>query len=130
MGCDIHGWVETKVGDKWVAVKELKDRDSNYMRFGKLANVREDGPPARGLPPDISDTTKLHVDVWDGDGHSHSWLPIADAAKIFLETQWVPDTPEAKERFDKWTSKFPEYEYFGLEENDYSNYRLVFWFDN
>ena len=129
MGCDIHGWVETKVGDKWVAVKELKDLDRNYERFGKLAGVRDDGPAPRGLPPDISDTTRLHVEGWGEDGHSHSWLPVAEAAKIFYETQWIKDTPEAK-RHHEFAKDYPEYEYFGLEEDDYSNYRLVFWFDN
>lgn len=129
MGCDIHGWIERKTSSGWVAVNELKDkgRSRNYERFAKLAGVRGDGPEPRGMPCDVSATAKYHIEQWDTDGHSHSWLPIAEAAPIFLATAWQP------EDFEK---KYPLSSFFDLEIGDIPSqgtvdeYRLVFWFDN
>lgn len=128
MGCDIHGWVERKVFHGWVAVSELRDkgRNRNYQRFAKLAGVRGDGPVARGIPLDVSETAKYHIERWGSDGHSHSWIELKDAAKIFAETAWNPSEYELK---------WPESAYFDVDL-DYrkggsiDEYRLVFWFDN
>lgn len=128
MGCDIHGWVEVKDGEKWVAVKELKDGQRNYERFALLAGVRErdyynkNGAAPKGIPVDVSETVAYHIKQWGYDGHSHSYLPLVDAAKIFLETDPNP-TDFAKE--------YPASEYFDFEDDDnIENARLVFWFDN
>jgi hypothetical protein len=88
MGCDIHGWVEKKKDQNngWVAVCKLKNDDRNYDRFAKLAGVRGDGPEPNGIPQDVAETTKLDIDSWDADGHSHTYLPLKDALKIFAET--------------------------------------------
>lgn len=132
MGCDIHGWVEKKVGEKWIGIAPFKNeaRDRNYERFGKLANVRTDGPEPKGLPLDISDSAGYEAEGWGVDGHSHSWLPLEEAAKIWLETQWVPDDENAKRRHRDWVSKYPYSEFFNVESEDVSSYRVVFWFDN
>lgn len=134
MGCDIHGWVEKKVGQKWVAIKELEDRDRNHLRFAKLAGVRTytgDGygfPEPKGVPTDASDTTRYHIEKWDSDGHSHSWMHLDEALRIFKETQ-------SKEHYS-------EYSAFGIDLGNNerckccgqflpkAEYRLVFWFDN
>lgn len=123
MGCDIHGVVEKKVGDKWVMVNRLQAGDRNYARFASLAGVRGDGPEAKGLPEDLSESGQLAVDEWDLDGHNYSWLELSEAAKIFLATHYNPT---------HMMRSFPEYEFFGIEreDNDGSEYRLVFWFDN
>ena len=123
MGCDIHGWVERKVGDKWVAERELPDAatNRNYERFAALAGVRGDGPEARGLPTDISDTARMHANDWGVDGHSHSWLPVADALPIFLET--------ARGLTD-WAQRYPSEEFFGVDIDERHEWRIVFWFDN
>lgn len=128
MGCDIHGWVEVKVGDKWVAVDRLKDVDRNYKRFALLAGVRdchkESVATPKGIPNDVSDSARYDIDQWGADGHSHSYMPLADAAKIFLETDPTPSNHE---------KKYPLDAFFDFEEEDdlnISNVRLVFWFDN
>jgi hypothetical protein len=126
MGCDIHGWVEIKENGKWIAVKELKNDDRNYKRFAALAGVRDyektSQATPKGIPVDVSDTVDYHIRHFGVDGHSHSYMPISDAAKIFLETDY---------KTDDLMQKFPVYYYFGMEEDDDGvNCRLVFWFDN
>lgn len=132
MGCDIHGWVEKKVRGKWIGIEPFKEstRDRNYLRFGKLANVRSDGPEPKGLPPDVSDSAGYDAECWNGDGHSHSWLTLEEATKIWLETQWVPNDAEARARHERWVKKYPYSEFFDVETQDVSDYRVVFWFDN
>jgi len=121
MGCDIHGWVEVRVGDKYIAVAELKDRNRNYRRFAKLAGVRnynsDECKTPLGVPDDVSETTKYYIDKWGEDGHSHSYMSVREAMDIFNST--------ADEE-----SQWPEYTFFDLEPEDIDNHRVVFWFDN
>ena len=127
MGCDIHGWIEIKVGDKYIAVKELADRNRNYARFAALAGVRDRGDNGQvkpnGLPVDISDTAKYDAEQLGIDGHSHSYMPLSDAAQIFLATSFSPNGYE---------TSYPESGFFdvGEDDGDYCKYRLVFWFDS
>lgn len=127
MGCDIHIATEKRVDDKWVMVTRAfwntAARTRNYHRFAALAGVRGDGPPPRGLPDDISDSTRLFRDEWGDDGHSDSWLPLHDAARLWLETE----RGEVNDFMRKW----PESHYFDVELESYPGvYRVVFWFDN
>lgn len=130
MGCDIHAFVEKKHKGKWVMLppstynKKLRER--NYKRFARLASVRgvSDNAPL-GVPNDASDSFLLQVDSWGVDGHSHSYMPIDEAAMIYLETDYNPDD------FDK---DFPLSSYFDIDSDDSEEhsqlYRLVFFFDN
>lgn len=121
MGCDIHGWVEKRVDGKWIGYRPLKDRDRNYDRFGALAGVRGLGPPQRGLPDDISETAKNESEEWGSDGHSHSWIPLKDALKIFTEHRYGDD---------KHYSAYQAFDVDIDDEADFEKYRLVFWFDS
>lgn len=126
MGCDIHGWVEEKVGGKWVAVCELTDagKARNYRRFAALAGVRGDGPAPNGIPEDVSDTVRYWIDYWGNDWHSHSWLPMWIALKAWA----APRYPECG---DTTPHPDPLYEFFGLcDMNEEAERRVVFWFDN
>lgn len=71
MGCDIHGWIEVKSVDKWIAISELHDTTRNYERFTKLANVRSRGNSTglmpNGIPDDVSETTRYWIDFWNVD---------------------------------------------------------------
>ena len=101
MGCDIHFFVETKqndgtwksadtwVSDDWdpgrmkIPYDEHFYQDRNYNLFAILANVRNysDFNPIsepRGLPEDASPDVKAQSDVWDMDGHSHSYLTVTE----------------------------------------------------
>jgi hypothetical protein len=108
MGCDIHLYVERKIDGKWVTADKwtpdpyaeegeesrlIVDDDNcfysdrNYDLFAILAdvrNLRNAGTgfnpisTPKGLPADISPEVKGESDKWDCDGHSHSWLTLAE----------------------------------------------------
>lgn len=98
MGCDIHLFVEKKVGRSWYSWSRtevvyghgcewVQDYygydDRNYALFAVLADVRNrDGlkPLAqpRGLPEDVSWKVQQESESWDGDGHSHSWFTLKE----------------------------------------------------
>ncbi len=42
----------------------------------------------RGIPENVSEQVKSEADRWDGDGHSHSWLTIAE----LLAYDWTQTT--------------------------------------
>lgn len=128
MGCDIHGTYEKKVGDHWVMIKRAEDepiRDRNYKRFALLAGVRsyeeaEENSP-KGLPEDVTESTKLYVDEWGCDGHSHSWMDVKEVADICLKTS---------HNISEYESKHPIEVFFDLEHYENDEVRFVFWFDN
>lgn len=141
MGCDIHLVLE-KHDDElgWVGVDTFSGHEStlgkgynapvarqrNYRLFAALAGVRGEGPEPRGLPEDISTTTLLLVKEWDSDGHSHSWLPLSDAAR-----EWNVQRYPAEKPINDFQAKFPASFWFGIDsESEIEKYRLIFWFDN
>jgi hypothetical protein len=72
------------------------------------------------LPEDASETARYLAS--DADAHSASWMPIAEAAGLFLRTEYEPLSD-----FDR---EFLCCLYFGVEEeSDFSRHRFVFWFD-
>jgi hypothetical protein len=112
MGCDIHIYREKLINGVWVSADEWADEydegvmtvpyeksaysGRNYELFGFLAEgVRRDIPGAfeqRGTPDDASPEVAELVDRWNGDGHSHSWLGLAELieANENLKTQTTP----------------------------------------
>jgi hypothetical protein len=84
MGTDIHLHTEIKVNGVWQHYSQPRiPRD--YRLFAKLANVRNHWnivPIAepRGLPDDVTFTTKFDANRWDDDGHDHSWLTGVELA--------------------------------------------------
>ena len=144
MGCEIHAIVEQQTGDgKWVTVNTLShfvaqrrkgaERDwafpaaleRNYRRFAALAGVRGDGPDPRGVPADVSETGRFRISASNGDAHNHSWLTIAEAAKIFAETaDWSAEEGNPQ----SFARSFPACFFFGVECEDIDKHRLFFWF--
>jgi hypothetical protein len=143
MGCDIHAHVELKLADgrwhHWTA----PHIDRNYNLFTKMAGVRAFGDEIvpidqpRGLPCNVSETTRLMRENYGSDGHSDSWLSL-DELKV-LEAWWNDHTkPYQAERFvhgrvfelaimgnylagNGVTDELPK----GVQD-----VRIVFWFDN
>lgn len=97
MGCDIHLFIEHKLGNgPWIAdkghevisedeedgedgYKYVNDVDSsgrNYTLFGYLAGVRTEGPNAKGLPKDVSEMVNTASELYGDDGHSHSYCSL------------------------------------------------------
>jgi len=140
MGCDIHAHFEIKINGKWLHWSQ-PNIGRNYKVFAKMANIRNDGTiiplsKPRGLPDDITETTRIHANNWGIDGHSHSWL---NSYEIGLVIKFHESQVEEKERYriehyqwgylfgNSWTS-FHKYRNEYLPEID--EFRLVFWFDN
>lgn len=97
MGCDIHLYVEARDKRGWLTRDEWKVEDGwtdvpfdsrffndrNYELFAILAGVRNkyDIKPIqepRGLPSDCDPMILKANDSWGEDGHSHSWLTLAE----------------------------------------------------
>jgi hypothetical protein len=112
MGCDIHIAIEQFDTDtnKWVlhpsCTVEREDPDPsdpedqgymtingpyhgrNYALFARLADVRNDSgiepiSPPKGVPNDASTEYLEWVARWDMDGHSHSYLTLAELLDAF-----------------------------------------------
>lgn len=139
MGCDIHlvlefrdeafGWtgIDTFASSHGSSHDSPIARDRNYKLFAALCGVRGEGPEPRGIPNDASTTTRVLVKQWDSDGHSHSWLPLEQAAAEFNTRRYEGQKPADPESYrDKYPASF----WFGVSEDNLENYRLVFWFDN
>lgn len=140
MGCDINLVLEERDPDfGWVGINTFAGtngndyrspiaRERNYRLFAALAGVRGDGPEPRGIPDDASATTRLLVRQWGGDGHSHSWLPLAEATLEFNKRRYSEG--EVSVDPESYRDKYPASYWFGVESDNVENYRLVFWFDN
>ena len=145
MGCDIHTVLERRVGDKWITVDTLLGmyapslrsevfqwaqpyiEQRNYELFADMAGVRGDGPEPRGLPDDLSETAAYLAKQWEGDGHSHSWLPIQEVTVLLSKYN--------QDGFGKRHEVAGYYFNIATEpgetyEEAVDAHRLVFWFDN
>ena len=100
MGCDIHGYMETKhdYSDKpwWNKELEIPD-DRDYDFFGILANVRNyaNAKPIsepKGTPFDVSDEVKEEIQRWNSDGHSHSYVTL----KEFDDYDWESESLDGR----------------------------------
>ena len=95
MGTDIHCHLErrTAAGQPWERVADAAVVDDrNYNLFAMMADVRNGhgfagvrtgegfAPIARprGLPDDCCLDVMMAAERWAGNGHSHSWLTIAE----------------------------------------------------
>lgn len=107
MGCDIHMYIEYKVGDgPWFADKNHKlvteysdNYDTvcsvnftarNYDLFGKLAGVRTSGPVAIGLPTDVTDLVAKASELYGSDGHSHSFSSLEEFRQALKDCHYLP----------------------------------------
>lgn len=140
MGCDIHPYVEKKLWGTWHMIhhiqsyKDMSDcgGDRDYDFFAHLCGVRTDRsgwPEPKGLPEDVSVVCQYESDKWDCDGHSHSW----ETAKDFMEKKLAlmkvrGDDKNTGGRLEYYAWRILGYE--TQEDEDLSDYRVVFWFDN
>ena len=149
MGCDIHFHSEVKRKGVWQHHSECNVR-RNYALFAKMANVRNwEGSgivpisKPKGLPEDVTELTKLHVERYGEDGHSHSWLGGDEIAELheFIESKKNPSTWFGEDGHWRFTHenlpyfmgnsfdgflKYPE----DWKGTDVEDVRYVFFFDN
>ena len=154
MGCDIHMIVEVKQTvngkTKWfnydhfrknLYFGEYEDereweridlcRDRNYIAFSQLCGVRahvENSPrisEPRGVPEDCCDYTREEIEHWGSDGHSHSFVTLAEIRDFRENLKPTPlngmISPEQARELDE-KGKTPE-SWCGWTSNDSWVYR-------
>ena len=94
MGADIHSILEVNENDElgWYApihsfwFNEVFSYDlpieRNYDAFAKLAGVRGNGPPPKGLPDDVS--VSVMKALQSEDFHSHSYVPLSEYIEAYF----------------------------------------------
>lgn len=133
MGCDIHWFNEVRRDGKWIMTGEVRV-SRHYDLFGALAGVRMPHLahiPPRGLPDDVSNGVKEMSDLYGFDGHSHTYLSLKEVARAIAQVTDDPDKYECGTIWgkDSLLSVMRERaEVYG--DDDSSNVRAVFWFDN
>lgn len=173
MGCDIHSFAEVRKNGKWEKVGEvfpLDDWDKNYFKkdfgdrpinwrdyslYGWLADVRNYScVPAisqpRGIPDDVSPEVAQENNDWADDGHSHSWLSLAELLTVDYEQVFWDRRVTRQEAPNFWNgaalANEGEGKHITLREHLSEGYfrvletlktlgspddvRIVFWFDN
>jgi len=156
MGCDIHLFTERKRTinnqEKWANVDNWKInpyydgiekqereyelcsayRHRNYNLFSILADVRnyrENKPISepKGIPNDVSEIVQIEKDIWEGDGHSHSYFTMKELYDYYEENKSDEDT-DLKNLIEVLEGHFKDSYYD--KDRDCEKYRIVFWFDN
>lgn len=126
MGCDIHTVIEEKVDGRWVGVAasdRMKDRpvyaQRDYSFFGRVANVRGDGPNyPQNLPRDVSDLAWHLYMRCPTDHHSASHMSLEKFCEIH-------NAERPKESRTEWAVE----DLTGIDKDE-GKHRIVFWFDN
>jgi hypothetical protein len=147
MGCDIHAFIEFQPyapqGELlWQTFACLQYEPRDYLLFSALtagevrgyAGHPVDGPPVRGIPPQIGWETAdgFYIDGdpakgQDPDNHTPSWVDQAELGRVLL---WVAgrrsgERPPLYEPY--WDAVSAAMR--ALDEAGTPG-RLVFWFDN
>lgn len=133
MGCDIHCCLEVKIDDTWHLYSQPSvSRD--YRLFARMAGVRGSVAEAisspRGLPDDMSAMTAALALYYGGDGHSHSYLTKEEISLLISELR-EQKTYYYGHVFGNLAGNSPTIE-DQADSRDlfFSDWRLVFWFDN
>lgn len=176
MGCDIHIMAEKRISENsnWVRIcsvfplgeydkkyykKDFGDSpfdNRNYGTFAFLADVRNYShcecltKEPKGIPDDACPEFLETCERWDGDGHSHSYISVAeflsfDYDKVFwnrrVTKQISPNcfngaslAEEGEGTHETYREYLGEHFFTGLEilkqQGEPENVRVVFFFDN
>lgn len=104
-----------------------------YDQFAILANVRNYGgitpiSEPRGLPHDVSPDVRNESNHYGVDGHSHSWLTLAELQEKPL--RHYCEEP-SKYLVEEWMDMLKGLSERAKEEHvEADEIRIVFWFDN
>lgn len=158
MGCDIHLYTEVKDTtnnekrwrncddwrlDKYYGVDPYTQQfevheiygDRNYNLFGYLAGVRDTSvepiSQPRGLPTDVSKPTLHEHELWNGGGHSHSYLSFSEIENFRKHN---PDATSLDPLLEAMTERLRDEMWISrdapIPDDKKHDFRIVFWFDN
>jgi hypothetical protein len=154
MGCDIHTHAERRgESGQWEAIEGLRPFDwRSYGLYGWLGGVRnysalEPIAARRGVPDDLSEPAKEHLEKWSDDYHSASWVSLEEltsfdydalcedrrcTVQIGPNTVTGAGTCEPGEGLVQSYREFLGEHYFAeLEKLKSAGVeRIIFWFDN
>ena len=136
MGCDIHAHFEIKLNSKWEHYSHPRIQ-RRYNLFSRIAGVRnydeiEPISTPKGLPTDLSVTTKFCADHRGVDGHSHTWLD-ADEIQALMETDFIIEDRDFEHKelgylfgngWESWKQYPRDY------PKEIEDIRFICWFDN
>lgn len=140
MGASIHLHVEVMVGGRWLHFN-APHVERDYLLFGRIAGVRNENiqPIARprGLPPDISELTRLCYEQDKKGVHVHSETFITRLEWRAL-SEWYDQTNGTKGQggyhgLDGILGYFTGNPIYCLGSGDsrpFEDARLVAWFDH
>lgn len=133
MGCDIHYVVEQKHAHRWIGVyasdvivykKRAQASERFYRFFTEIAGVRGESATQiepRGMPGDASELALYMAQDWDGDGHTHSFLSVAE---------FITSYKRANEAAVGRQEPLDAEDLLAIYDDDAVERRVVFWFDN
>lgn len=124
MGCDIHLHAEIKIDGQWHHYAQLYiGRD--YTLFGLMAGVRNTNvtpiSQPKGIPDDITVITRISLNDWSVDGHTHSYLNGEEIRKLA-----TLHLMEDFGYFFDWDWS----DWLRHKSTEVEDIRFVFWFDN
>lgn len=144
MGCDIHAVIEMKHKELgWLHYAPMYELDRDYHLFALLGMTFRNPEvkpmyELRGVPDAVTLASRLHLEKWEGDAHSKSWLSIAEFNEVMNEVYgrlWASGVHGEFRRQAPW--------FFGNSLNNLVNHpeclsnqdwlediRIIFWFDN
>lgn len=141
MGCDIHIVVEGKKKgkDRWIGIyctdflkfKAVPISERNYEFFAEIASVRGTSKSRKypqNLPEDISDLAWAQYMTAPTDYHSASYMSLDS-----MVVCWLLANPNRKTACGiEVRDEFAVFDLFGnfSPDEDWSEFRAVFWFDN
>jgi hypothetical protein len=130
MGCDIHVYIEKRIGkdsvwtadeghhlevefegspDERVWVHECSAAGRDYELFGLLAGVRSYGDEClyqpRELPADLSEKVRLAAENWGMDGHSHTYLTLSEFTECVEKSGYKLGANKSSEAFYEWDGR-------------------------
>lgn len=151
MGCDIHLHVEIQYKGEWIHFS-APHVDRNYWLFGVLAAVLVGDKPLtepKGLPADISLTTKIDYEYRRYAFHTPSWLneeeimELEDRLREKYDQDSITNPAISGAEYDLEIGVLNKTYFYGNSlvgwkrsgngrgaPDDVEGIRLVFWFDN
>ena len=95
---------------RWIIINALKldplRTNAALRMMNNLGLVWVDGwlcYPPKGIPPDASNWFQVQCDDYGSDGHSHSWLTLAELRLVQQRLATLPGVePKYPELFEDW----------------------------